>query len=64
MRSTFDTHGSGSWSEPTNPQRVHRFARISLTAAILIAAFCWGTLITAAYDALTDMDARGEMGGP
>jgi hypothetical protein len=61
MRTTFETHGAGGWSEPENRPRVRRLARVSTTVAILIAAFCWGTLVAAASDVLTDMQTRGEM---
>ena len=61
MRTTFDTHGAGGWSEPATP-RVPRLARLALIVIIYAAAFGWGILVAATYDALTDRDARGAMG--
>jgi hypothetical protein len=40
---------------------VGRRARIALIFSIMVAALGWGTAIAAAYEALEDMQARGEM---
>ena len=61
MRTTFNTSGSGGWPEPAAQPRSPRLTRIALIVALLIAALGWGTLVAAAYDALTDLDAHGEM---
>jgi hypothetical protein len=60
MRATFDHTGSGSSAQPANLARGPR--RNAWWAVILvIAAFGAGTLAAAAYEVLSDIDARGEM---
>lgn len=62
MRTTFDTHGFGNWSEPAGPARLRR--RNAVILILLALGFMWGTAIAAAYDALSDIDARGVMDRP
>jgi hypothetical protein len=62
MRATFDTHGYGGWAHPASPYRACR--RNATIFVLLATAFVWGTAIAAAYDALSDMQARGVMDGP
>jgi hypothetical protein len=62
MRTTsYDAGGGGAGREPANPPLVGRRARIALILSIMVAALGWGTAIPAAYEALEDMQARGEM---
>jgi hypothetical protein len=62
MRTTsYDAGGGGAGREPANPPLVGRRARIALILSIMVAALGWGTAIAAAYEALEDMQARGEM---
>jgi hypothetical protein len=58
MRANFDTHEAGGW-----PARANRGPRgcLALIFILIIATFGWGTTIAAAYEALTDLEARGEM---
>lgn len=57
MRTTFENEGGGSWAPP----RVRRRVRLALIFVLFIMAFGWGTLVAAAWDALSDQQARGEM---
>jgi len=61
MRATFDELGGGDWPQPVGPLRVRRVARLALTVVILVLAFGGGMLVAAAWDALSDQDARGVM---
>ena len=58
MRTTFDTHGAGGWSEPATTPRVPCLARLALIVIIYAAAFGWEILVAATYAALTGRDAR------
>jgi hypothetical protein len=58
---SYDAGGGGAGREPANPPLVGRRARIALIFSIIVAALGWGTAIAAAYEALEDMQARGEM---
>jgi hypothetical protein len=67
MRTTrFDPGGAGGGSrdagggDPRGAPRAARPARLALIVAILLLAFD-GTAIAAAYEALEDMQSRGEM---
>jgi hypothetical protein len=60
MRTTrFD--GGGAGGGPEGSWRPRRTAGLALIVAILLLAFGWSTAITAAYEALEDAQARGEM---
>ena len=60
MRTTFNNTGAGGWAQSANPPRVRR--RFWWVAIVLfVMAFGWGTLVAAAYEALCDMQERGEM---
>jgi hypothetical protein len=61
MRVTFDTHGGGGGA--AYPANSARGPRISAVALFLLfgLAFGWGILIAAAFDTLSDMQARGVM---
>jgi hypothetical protein len=61
MRATFEEIGGGGWQRPVGPSRVRGSARLALTVVLLVLAFGWGTLAAAAWDALSDQDARGVM---
>ena len=63
MRTTFENEGGGSWAPPASPPRVrHRASRALIFFVLLVMAFGWGTLVAAAWDALSDQQARGELG--
>jgi hypothetical protein len=61
MRTTFNAGGGGGCTQPADPPRVRRRARLALIIVLLIMAFALGTLIAVAWEALSDMDAHGEM---
>ena len=61
MRTTFDSEGGASWALPASPARVRARVRLALVFVLLVAAFGWGTLVAAAWDALSDQQARGDM---
>jgi hypothetical protein len=60
MRTTTFEAGGGGGGPRASP-RARRPARLALIVAILLLAFGLGTAIAAAYEALEDMQARGEM---
>ena len=61
MRTTFDNKGAGSWAQPANPPRLRRLASWAAIFVLSVMALSLGTLAAAEYEALTDMDARGEV---
>jgi hypothetical protein len=62
MRTTFENEGGGSWAAPASPPRVrHRASRALIFFILLVMALGWGTLVAAAWDALSDQQARGEL---
>jgi hypothetical protein len=62
MRTTsYDAGGGGAGRGPANPPLVGPRVRIALIFSIMVAALGWGAAIAAAYEALEDMQARGEM---
>jgi hypothetical protein len=62
MRTTsYDAGGGGASRGSANPPLVCRRVRIALIFSIMVAALGWGMAIAAAYEALEDMQARGEM---
>jgi hypothetical protein len=61
MRTTTFDEGGGGGCGPQGSPRVRRAAGLALVVAILLLAFGLGAAIAAAYEALEDMQARGEM---
>jgi hypothetical protein len=64
MRTTFNNVGAGGWARPATPPRVRR--RLASWAAIFVLgvmALSLGAAVAATYEALCDLDDRGEMDG-
>ena len=59
MRSTFDNTEARDWAHPANPESTRHRAWLALIFVLIVLALGGGALIAAAYDALTDIDARG-----
>jgi hypothetical protein len=55
----FEAGGGGGWGG--SGPLVRRPAILALIVAILLLAFGFGAAVSAAYEALEDMQARGEM---
>ena len=58
MRTIFHAEGGGG-PQPVTAPRVHRRVRLGLLIVLLIAFAC--SALAAAWDALSDIDARGQM---
>jgi hypothetical protein len=54
-------HAEGGGGPPVAAPRVRHRPRLALLIVALLAAFACGALIAAAWDALSDIDARGQM---
>jgi hypothetical protein len=63
MRAPFDDTGSGGWVQPVKPARARR-RRAWGPVILAIMAFGGGTATSAAYEALSDQQARGVMDQP
>jgi hypothetical protein len=63
MRATLDVRGSGTWAQPRNPAHGSPWRR-AWWGVIFVMAFGWGTAIAAAYETLSDQQARGVMDQP
>ena len=61
MRTITHAEGGGGWRQPLAAPRVLRRGRLALVFVLLLAAFASGALAAPAWDALSDIDARGQM---
>ena len=61
MRTTFAAREETELAPPATPPRVrHHASRALIFFVLLVMALGWGTLVAAAWDAFSDMQARGE----
>ena len=61
MRTIPHAEGGGGAPQPVAAPRVRHRPRLALLIVALLAAFACGALAAAAWDALSDMNARGQM---
>jgi hypothetical protein len=63
MRTTFNNVGAGGWARPATPPRVGRIVSWAAIFVFSVMALSLGAAVAAAYEALCDLDDRGEMDG-
>ena len=61
MRTISHAEGGGGRPQPVAVPRVRHPARLGLLIVALLAAFACGALVALAWDALSDINARGQM---
>ena len=61
MRTISHAEGGGGGPQSVPAPRVCHRARLALLIVTLLVAFASGALVAVAWDALSDIDARGQM---